>query len=425
MVYTTRFLLAQLHLDSLIGKKSPKTLRIALAQLPSGSQAYDHAYKDAMRRIESQVADQVELAKAALSWIACARRPLTTAELQHALAIEIDTDEFDPESIPQLEDIVSSCAGLVAVDKESDIIRLVHYTTQEYFERTKDEWFPNMEGELAIACVTYLSYSCFKGLYLEPEDVFQTRISFYPLYNYASYNWGSHAREANLRPAGPYLDRIIQFLELENECSRGTIRILLPVSSDRLYYGPEQKHWSNPERSISGIHLAAYFGISDVFSALSSRHTPLDGPDNKGRTPLSWAAENGHTVVSETLLRQGAAADSKDSDGMTPLTWAAKRGHEGIVRLLLREGADPDSVCDSQRTPLSRAAANGHISIVRLLVEEHRVRVDYADTDKQTPLLRAARNGHAAVVEYLCGLEGVDINSSDIFGDTPLQAACG
>ena len=35
-----RFLLAQLHLDSLKAKKSPKAIRIALQTLPTGSKAY-------------------------------------------------------------------------------------------------------------------------------------------------------------------------------------------------------------------------------------------------------------------------------------------------------------------------------------------------------------------------------------------------
>ena len=81
-------MLAQLHLDSLKGKKSPKAIRTALKRLLTGSEAYDRAYKDAMERIEGQLADEEELAKQALSWIACAKRPLTTLELEHALAIE-------------------------------------------------------------------------------------------------------------------------------------------------------------------------------------------------------------------------------------------------------------------------------------------------------------------------------------------------
>ncbi|KAL1895475.1 hypothetical protein Sste5346_005283 [Sporothrix stenoceras] len=80
------FLLAQLHLESLIGKRSPKALRAAITNLPTGSDAYDRAYNDAMQRIEGQVRDQEELAKQALLWITCAKRPLTTVELLHALA---------------------------------------------------------------------------------------------------------------------------------------------------------------------------------------------------------------------------------------------------------------------------------------------------------------------------------------------------
>jgi hypothetical protein len=94
-----------------------------------------------MERIEGQIADSQELAKQALSWITGAKRPLITLELRHALAVEIGESEIDEDNLPEIEDIVSVCAGLVIVDKESDIIRLVHYTTQEYFERKQNYWF--------------------------------------------------------------------------------------------------------------------------------------------------------------------------------------------------------------------------------------------------------------------------------------------
>src|SRR4051794_26613842 len=85
----TRFLIAQLHLNFLKGKRSPTAVRDASKKLPTGSDAYHRAYSDAMERIEGQLSDQVELAKEALSWITCAKRPLTILELQHALAIKV------------------------------------------------------------------------------------------------------------------------------------------------------------------------------------------------------------------------------------------------------------------------------------------------------------------------------------------------
>jgi hypothetical protein len=55
--------------------------RAALERLSKGSEAYDQAYREAMERIDGQVADSQELAKQVLSWITCAKRPLTTLEL--------------------------------------------------------------------------------------------------------------------------------------------------------------------------------------------------------------------------------------------------------------------------------------------------------------------------------------------------------
>lgn len=62
-----------------------------------------------------------------------AKRQLTISELQHALAVEQGAPELDKENIPQVEDMVSVCAGLVMVDEKSNFIRLVHYMRQDYF----------------------------------------------------------------------------------------------------------------------------------------------------------------------------------------------------------------------------------------------------------------------------------------------------
>lgn len=99
---------------------------MALGKLPKGSEAYDDAYKEAMERTESQIANSKELAKQALLLVTCAQRPLTTLELRHALAVEVGESKLDEENHPEIEDVVSMCAGLVTVNEGSDIIRLVH-----------------------------------------------------------------------------------------------------------------------------------------------------------------------------------------------------------------------------------------------------------------------------------------------------------
>jgi GPI inositol-deacylase-like protein len=132
-----RFLLAQLYIDSLVYKTTPRAIRLALGELEievgksnddNISKTLDRAYTQTMERIEVQAPEHRELARQVLSWITCAKRRLTSPELQHAIAVEVDRCELDRENITDIELIVAVCAGLVIVE-ESDIIRLVHYTT--------------------------------------------------------------------------------------------------------------------------------------------------------------------------------------------------------------------------------------------------------------------------------------------------------
>ena len=180
-----------------MGKTTESDVRSALESLPTGSNAYDQAYKDAMERITAQDVDGERLAKHVLSWITCAKRPLSTVELQHAIAVEPGKSEFDKKRQPDIEDIVSVCAGLVTVDKESNIIRLVHYTTQEYFKRTQSYWFPNIEADISIICTTYLSFDVFERSFCQTDEEFEERLRSNQFFKYATQNWGHHARKAS------------------------------------------------------------------------------------------------------------------------------------------------------------------------------------------------------------------------------------
>jgi ankyrin repeat protein len=80
-----------------------------------------------------------------------------------------------------------------------------------------------------------------------------------------------------------------------------------------------------------------------MIALLENGHDP-NFKDTNGRTPLSWAAENGHEAVVKLLLEKGAELESKDNEhGRTPLSWAAENGHEAVVKLLLEKGAELES----------------------------------------------------------------------------------
>ena len=73
--------------------------------------------------------------------------------------------------------------------------RLVHYTTQQYFEQTQDNWFPNAEAHITRICVTYLSFTVFESGFCQTDDEFEEQLQSNQIFKYAAQNWGYHARK--------------------------------------------------------------------------------------------------------------------------------------------------------------------------------------------------------------------------------------
>lgn len=70
-----RFLVAELHLSSLKGGKSPKAVRKARDSFSSGASSYGQVYANTMNRIQSQLTETRDLAKKTLLILSYARRP--------------------------------------------------------------------------------------------------------------------------------------------------------------------------------------------------------------------------------------------------------------------------------------------------------------------------------------------------------------
>ncbi|KAF2803872.1 uncharacterized protein BDZ99DRAFT_164571 [Mytilinidion resinicola] len=150
------FLLARLHMDSLMSQPTVGHINRALVDLPRGQKGLDKTYDKAVERVDEQPEASRRLARNILSWVSHARRVLSVRELQHALAVHPDMADPDEDFLPDVEILGSICAGLVRVDTGSDTVQLVHKTTEEYFKRKAI--LPNAEKEITVACVTYLSF---------------------------------------------------------------------------------------------------------------------------------------------------------------------------------------------------------------------------------------------------------------------------
>ena len=117
-----RFLLARLHMDSLVAKLSTAAARKALLNLPK---EVNGTYDEAFTRIERQSEEERDLAKQILTWVTLAVRPLSTIELQHALAVVPGVAEFDTDDIVDVEILLSVCAGLVVLEEKTKLVKLV------------------------------------------------------------------------------------------------------------------------------------------------------------------------------------------------------------------------------------------------------------------------------------------------------------
>ncbi|RSL80077.1 hypothetical protein CEP51_006860 [Fusarium floridanum] len=431
------FLLAQIFLDSLDDKLTPKSIRNGLkdfrkqSQRPgedAKSQALDYAYQQAMERINNQKPGLREIALQVLAWITCAKRPLTQLELQYALAVELDTLQLDEENLPDIQGTVSACCGLVTIDNESNIIRLVHYTTQEYFERTQAKWFPNAEAEITMVCLTYLSFKAFEAGSCRLIEELMERLRSNPLYDYAAQHWGHHARRASA-----VTEEIFEFLE-SNWKVEAAGQALLCSERDRP--GSRAVGQADPG-DATGLHLAAYFDLEVVMKSLLERGSidPNSAASFKfweDMTPLSYAAQMGHEAIVKLLLeKDNVDPDAKNAAyrnfGRTPLSYAAENGHESIVELLINTGRvvvdDPRTGVDFDMyshpsdglTPLCAAVEHGHCGVVKILLAAgadpaFKLLDKYRGEETETPLARATKSGHEDIAKLL--LEKIESNAN-------------
>jgi ankyrin repeat protein len=414
-----RFLLARLHIDTLLDKRTKQKVLSTLDRLSKGSAALDAAYSEATKRIDGQLDGDRLLARRTLSWITYAQRLLTTQELSHALAIEPGDKALNSDKIYDVEDVISVCAGLVTVDEESNIIRLVHYTTQEYFERVRLEWNPGAQEEIAVACLTYLSLDTFRSGSCANDEAFERRLAENAFLDYTAHYWSEH-----IRPVESTTSRLALVFLYDEALVNSSIQAMTTLKYK--YKGYSR---SFPNRT-SGLHFAARYGLlylTEKFLIGKHGHGNIgaDSKDEYGRTPLSLVAEEGHEAVVRLLVqREDVAADSKDKYGRTPLSFAAEEGHEAVVRLLVeRDDVEADSKNKNGRTPLSWAAWGGYEAVVRLLVEREDVEADSKDNNGRTPLWWAARGGHETVVRLLVERDDVEADSMDEEGGAPLSFA--
>ncbi|RYP17884.1 hypothetical protein DL765_004282 [Monosporascus sp. GIB2] len=488
-------------IEAEINNKINRTeIRNVTSSLP---RTVDEAYEKILAKSKNP-----EKAKKLLHIIVAAARPLTLAEMDLALTLRQNHKSY--EGLGRRPDeragkYIRELCGLFVNITDSKIY-LLHQTAKEFLVQNDTMhssedvhkgliWKHSLRpreshGILAEICIWYLLLAEFETYPLDESGPLSEYVKDHTFLDYSATNWAAHFRESDIEE-----DAVME--PLQQICDARSRRCLTWF---RIYWA--STHTAFP-RDFTTLMIASYFGLEQIVkhqlglddvdvdsrdgtyqrSALSwasengfddvvkllikgpkirlikaiklpfRKGAEVDAKDRDYRTPLSYAAWNGHLAIVRRLVKNGARADSKDKIGGTPVSYAlctgqqdivhelvkgaqadsvdetrrelllaaAEKGHEPIIKRLLENCAAMEVVDSKGRTPLSWAATNGHEAVVKLLVDKG-ANVEAKDNDGQTPLSWAAENGHKAVVKLLVD-KGANVEAKDSDGQTPLSWA--
>jgi len=477
------FLLPALQIRNILDQVTKAEVRRALTTL---STDLTQVFQTTMQRIEALSATRRRLALDTLLWISHARRPLTVSELQHALAVRAEDTDLDLDNLPASRTVLDACCGLVEIDEESSIIRLVHFSLEEYLREADHGLFENGDLLITRTCLTYMTMDFVKPLPSANRAQFATAVSDFPLIKYACAEWGYHAKNVDVQLykelALPFLSNSVSLVVAAR--ARGFQN---PAFQFRKYM---DRIWAWAYSGGADISVAASFGAADLLRVLIARNARpmLSARNIYGSTPLQEVAMLGLVEVAEILVAHGADLLDKNKseataffmavsydqlsmakmllghnraqldlpckNGFTALHKACDLGSKPMVLFLLQAGALVNARDASNNTPLHLAARRGHGEIVERLVLagglvdvqandklcalDHAVtgghreiaefllenggNLDHKSAEAWTPLHRAARRGHAKVIELLLS-RGADASAEDSRGNIPLHLA--
>ena len=471
--------MAKLLMDSLVTKMTRKALQEAIGELPK---TLHETYDDALSRISKQNEDEKELAERKLSWISYSFRPLNVMELRHALAVTPGEEYFDEANMPDEEDLPSVCAGLIYIEEGSKIVRLAHYTAQDYLESVRDQNFVDARRLVAATCLTYLTYEgnrlCWNGQhfiyrfgrnghYVDEVDglmrcPYASRVhdasetakdgidhgeaNFYhtkngkplALYQYSAHYWARHIKD-----------------RFEKDLEPLVMKFILDDTNRQMALGVLRGLWWTT-RIKGPLTVAVQYDLRHICHILLQQQSyDLEDEEGEGHRSLLSAAELGRDQVIKMLLQQSdlqSLIDDHQWFVLTPLSWVAWTGNRAAVLFLLQSAgviSADDSTRESGRYALYKSqmlpdsrdllidgleslgipatipliAVLSNVSTLQTALATPGANIETRDpTHEKTALHHASQSGRTGIVELLLS-KGADVRARDFYGETPLHYA--
>ena len=205
------FLWVVLMIEELSSKDTTEELEEALENLPEG---LEEIYARVLDRINGFKEPRKQTARQLLQFIACAAEPLSVNEIEHALAIKYDEDQFNwKRTIRNPRIVIKECCGsLVEIGTNDSLVRLAHASVKDFLLLPQSQstsissYLVNAKEahhRIARSCLTYLSYK--NNEYVTVNDDGKTslanldrRLKEHPFLRYAASHWWRHTLVTSL-----------------------------------------------------------------------------------------------------------------------------------------------------------------------------------------------------------------------------------
>ncbi|KAL8357122.1 hypothetical protein RB598_002106 [Gaeumannomyces tritici] len=303
--------------------------------------ALRRAFGCLLSKLESR--DPLETGRAikAMLWILLAQRPLDRDELCHAL--ELMGGRRGTLSIDKL---VRDARGFLIERRDIHIpeqraVQISHRSIRAFLNLEWENKFPGAQADITKALI--------KCLKLGEEGT--------GAYSYAAKNWATHFAMA-AADESLFMDVMSFLRHRPNVCKAW-----------KHFGSPSWPPFRGEYKRLTGLHLAAYFGLRHHLEALAKEES-VNTQDDHGATPLLWAAVGGQEEALMWLLEYGGAKpDIHDALQRKLLHHATTRRWGRALKLLLEKGAPAAMVDCGNMTLLHHAVFNEWMLGIDLFLE--------------------------------------------------------